>query len=73
MPDITMCEGTGCPVKDECYRFTANPSDYQSYFVDPPIKDGKCEMYWGTKQTYIFDMLKDIVNGNENKSDGEDK
>ena len=73
MPDITMCEGTGCPVKDECYRFTASPSDYQSYFVDPPIKDGKCEMYWGTRQTYLFDMLKDIVNGNENKSDGEDK
>jgi hypothetical protein len=73
MPDITMCKGTGCPVKDECYRFTASPSDYQSYFVDPPIKDGKCEMYWGTRQTYIFDMLKDIVNGNENKSDGEDK
>jgi hypothetical protein len=73
MPDIAMCEGGDCPLKESCHRFTANPSDYQSYFVDPPIKDGKCEMYWGTRQTYLFDMLNDIVNGNENKSDGEDK
>ena len=71
--DITMCTGEGCPAKEECLRYTAKASDYQSYFVDPPIKDGKCEMYWGTRQTYLFDMLKDIVNGNENKNDGEDK
>lgn len=48
MPDITMCSGEGCPLKESCYRYTAKPSEYwQSYFIDPPIKDGECEYYWG--------------------------
>ena len=44
MPDITMCKGDGCPLKLDCYRFRATPSQYrQSYFVTPPIKeDGTC-------------------------------
>jgi hypothetical protein len=46
MPDIAMCSGDGCPFKEKCYRFTAKPSDYQSYFSDPPIKDGECDHYW---------------------------
>ena len=48
MPDISMCEGTDCPLKESCYRFTAYPSQYmQSYFTTPPIKkDGTCEYYW---------------------------
>ena len=72
--DITMCTGEGCPAKEECLRYTAKANELrQSYFLDPPIKDGKCEMYWGTRQTYLFDMLNNIVNGNENKIDGEDK
>lgn len=46
MPDISMCKGTGCPVKKECYRFTAKPSDYQSYFVTPPLEeDGTCKRF----------------------------
>ena len=48
MPDITMCNGTGCPRKDSCYRHTAVPSEYrQSFFMNPPLKeDGSCEYYW---------------------------
>ena len=60
MPDISMCEGTGCPSKDSCYRFTATPSEYrQAYFSEPPIKDGKCEYYWEDKQ---INKLKDGEN-----------
>jgi hypothetical protein len=45
--DITMCKGTDCPLKENCYRFTAIANEYmQSYFVKPPIKDGKCEDFW---------------------------
>jgi len=56
MPDIAKCMGTGCPYKESCYRYTAKPNEYrQSYFMEPPIKDGKCEMYWGENQ------LKDIM------------
>lgn len=64
MPDITMCEGTGCPAKESCYRFTATPSEFrQSYFVEPPIKDGKCEYYWGENAEATWNQLNDIVNG----------
>ena len=47
MPDITLCKGTNCPLKERCYRYTAKPTQFsQSYFVDPPIKDGECEYFW---------------------------
>jgi hypothetical protein len=45
MPDITMCEGVDCPLKNDCYRFTASPSEFrQSYFMGIPFKqvDGFC-------------------------------
>jgi hypothetical protein len=62
MPDITMCKGTDCPHKEKCYRFMAKPSEYwQSYFTEPPIKDGKCDMYWGENQINIWNQLKEIV------------
>ncbi len=64
MPDITMCPGGDCPVKDKCYRYTANANElYQMYFVDPPYKDGKCEYYWGENAEAIWNQLKDITNG----------
>jgi hypothetical protein len=65
MPDITMCPGTNCPHKETCYRFTAEPSDYQAYFTVPPLKNGQCEMYWGVKSQAIFDQVKNIVDGKE--------
>lgn len=62
-PDITMCKGTGCPAKESCYRFTAKPSEFmQSYFVESPYKDGKCDYYWGENAEAIWNQLKDIVN-----------
>jgi len=65
MPDITMCDGTGCPRKESCYRFTANPSEYlQSYFETPPVKeDGNCDEYWGEVRQSIIDALQDIIDG----------
>ena len=39
MPDIAKCEGTGCSLKETCYRFTATPSEFrQSYFLNIPYK-----------------------------------
>ena len=35
MADITVCPGTDCPVKEQCYRFTAPRSEvWQSYFME---------------------------------------
>lgn len=53
MPDITMCKGVDCPNKESCYRFTAEPSHYQSYFSKPPYNEldkTKCEYYWEDKK-----------------------
>jgi hypothetical protein len=61
MPDITMCMGTNCPYKEGCYRFTAKPGDYQSYFMTPPFTKDGCEMYWGDAQSQIWNQLQDIV------------
>ncbi len=64
MADITMCKGTNCPVKEQCYRHTADVNEHrQSYFFAPPFKDGKCDMYWGKNAENIFNKLKDILNG----------
>ena len=49
MTDISMCSGFGCDMKHDCYRFTANRGMWQYYFSKPPIKDGKCEMFWDNK------------------------
>ena len=38
MPDITMCNGGACPLKSHCYRYSAEESDLQSYFLEPPFK-----------------------------------
>ena len=48
MPDITMCSGQDCPMKDRCYRSTATPSNWrQSYFLGIPLKEDKtCDHFW---------------------------
>jgi len=46
MPDITMCKGQNCPLKENCYRYKAKPSLYQSYFMEAPFKNRECNHYW---------------------------
>lgn len=42
-----MCSGNGCSEKQSCYRFTAKASEYQTIFMNPPVKeDGSCDHYW---------------------------
>lgn len=41
MPDITMCDGKGCPIRNHCYRHRARPTpNWQSWFAKAPW-DGK--------------------------------
>jgi hypothetical protein len=50
MSDITKCKGEGCNKKRSCYRFLAPASEYQSYFMESPVKeDGTCSQYWEVK------------------------
>jgi len=62
MSDITKCRGVNCPIKDQCKRYTSEESMMQSYFMESPIKDGKCDMYCGEQNESIFKQLKEILN-----------
>lgn len=66
MPDIAMCSGVDCPMKEKCHRFTAKPDEYQSYFSIPPFKKehGKpdCEFFWGESADLLFAQLTSIMN-----------
>ena len=54
-------------MKDTCHRFTDPASEYQSYFIESPIKDGRCDMYWGQTQQDIMDVLQEIIDGSTHK------
>ena len=62
MPDISMCMGNDCPIKETCYRYKAKPCEYQYYFIEAPYKDGECEHYWemgmSSKTSKKVDILK---------------
>jgi len=46
MPDICMCSGEECPIKDSCYRFTAKPDEIaQSYFTGVPWEGKECKYF----------------------------
>ena len=62
MSDITKCKGQGCPAKELCKRYTAEESFLQSYFLEAPIKDNKCDMFWGENAEAIFNQLNKITN-----------
>lgn len=62
MADIIMCVGTDCPQRESCKRYTAKANEYeQAYFTIPPIKDGKCDLYWGEKAEAIWKDLNKII------------
>lgn len=63
MPDISMCKGGECPLKENCYRYLATPSEYlQSYLSNPPYNEEKkeCEYYWDNK---LYNQIKDEEKG----------
>jgi hypothetical protein len=52
MPDLTMCEGADCPLRETCYRYKATESEFrQSYFSDLLYnkEEEKCDYYFPTK------------------------
>ena len=61
MPDISMCDSKTCTLKENCYRYTAIPCDYQSYGSFEQNKDGECDYYWANRQPFKFpeETLKD--------------
>jgi hypothetical protein len=45
MPDISMCKNEECPLRNQCYRYTAVPEVYQSYASFKPDENGKCDYF----------------------------
>jgi len=70
MADITKCKGTDCPIKEKCYRYTANIDGMQSWFVEVPFKIENnaftCDMFWGENAERIFKQLNDVLNKGKN-------
>lgn len=48
MTDITMCKNVDCAIRETCYRFLAEPSEYQAYFVINKVvnTEDNCNHYW---------------------------
>ena len=70
--DIQYCEGKGCLLRDTCRRAKDKlPESNLVWFADEPFRivDGKfhCDLYWGLNQQIIFDELKEITNGKEDR------
>lgn len=39
MVDIAMCQGDGCPLRHDCYRYKAIPSTRQPFFTSIPFRE----------------------------------
>lgn len=48
MPDICMCQGDNCPIKDKCYRFTAHADEMWQSYANFEYKHG-CDYFWDNK------------------------
>ena len=48
MPDISMCQNKECKLKEECYRFTAKPSEVMQAYgeFNCKDKDGIDTFFW---------------------------
>ena len=66
MPDITKCEGTGCPLKESCKRFAVESSEYkQSFFLYVPYHsvDKKCDYYLAIPFCKLTPLKQNKTNG----------
>lgn len=41
-----MCRGEGCGMKERCFRYLADPSHYQSFFMTSPNQGEECTHFW---------------------------
>ena len=58
MPDITMCKNSKCSVKDNCYRFKAEPDPiYQSYAFFRGVEKDDCFYPIHSKLQTVADEL----------------
>ena len=50
MPDISKCKNEKCPIKENCYRWTAKADEYWQTYSDFKHKGKKgCDYFWNNK------------------------
>lgn len=49
MADISKCANQECKRKNDCYRFTAPSSQWQSFSSFMPDEKGECKDFWNNK------------------------
>lgn len=51
--DISMCPGQDCPLKQDCYRFTAEVLGRQDFFAQAPynFNNNCCEFFMSNRPT----------------------
>lgn len=61
MVDICKCNNKECPLRETCFRFLAEDSLYQSYFIGVTCDETeKCDMYWPVKDQEELKQLNRI-------------
>ncbi len=74
MPDISMCEGGECPLRNKCYRYRAEPDDMlQSYYTMPPYEGNSCDRFWPMeKKCGPVREVRDIEREKQREEDAKD-
>ena len=54
MADICKCNREDCPLSKTCFRFLAEASSYQAYFVMEKVPEN-CTAYWPVKDQEELD------------------
>ena len=49
MPDISMCANFNCPLRKNCYRYRAIPSDGYQAYADFTPNGKECDGFWSAK------------------------
>ena len=55
MPDMAMCRDNECPIKERCYRYTAQPDKWNQVYGDfkYPKDAEKCDYFWSNENPNI--------------------
>lgn len=74
MADISMCQNKDCPLRKNCYRYRAIPSEFwQSYVVvEPEInQDGaKCDWFWDCRERLNVLSVEEADDNNQKHNSG---
>jgi hypothetical protein len=71
MYDICLCAGENCPLKQDCFRYTAPILGRQDFFGAPPYQHNACEYFLPNifQIQYAAYLLWEVEGCQEDKSE----